>query len=219
MKLKDALKWFDELEEDKDKNENEESIKTCLITREKIKNEITLKCGHSFEYDALLRHYILQKTGLRYYNSHSCPYCRADISHFIPYYENSLFATNSDYYYKSSRFKKSMNNYLVCSHVYQKGYNKGLQCYNSGHKFKCGIYCMKHKPKNKSIKQTEQNEQNEVYQNNSVNVLTNKKEIKPEERCIKNTVKGHQCKCRIFDKETKLCKRHYNLLNKSTQSV
>ena len=78
---------------------------------------------------------------------------------------------------------------------------------------------MKHKPKNKSIKQTEQNDQNEVYQNNSVNVLTNKKEIKPEERCIKITVKGHQCKCKIFDKETKLCKRHYNLLNKNTLSV
>lgn len=219
MKLKDALKWFEEIEEDKDNNinnENEENVKKCLITREPIKNEITLKCGHSFEYDALLRHYILQKNGLRYYNSHSCPYCRKEISHFIPYYENSKFATNSDYYFKSSRFKKSMNNYLVCSHVYKKGYNKGLQCYNSGHKFKCGIYCMKHKPKNN---QHNENTQNEVYQNNSVSILTNKKEIKPEERCIKITVKGHQCKCRIFDKETKLCKRHYNLLKKSTQSV
>ena len=42
MKLSDALKLFDESETD------QSTRKECLITRQEIKNEIILKCNHSF---------------------------------------------------------------------------------------------------------------------------------------------------------------------------
>ena len=58
MKLSDALKLFDEVQSDN-------SVKECLITRQEIKNEMTLKCNHSFEYDALLKTSRWNTTSLR----------------------------------------------------------------------------------------------------------------------------------------------------------
>ena len=76
MKLSDALKLFDENESDA------ATRKECLITRQEIKNEITLTCNHSFEYDALLKNIFGCQQNYHY---HKCPYCRKVISGFIPY--------------------------------------------------------------------------------------------------------------------------------------
>ena len=78
MKLSDALKMFD-------KEQSDSSVrKECLITRQEIKNEIVLKCGHGFEYDALLKHLTVTQ---RHYDYHKCPYCRKINSGFIPFYQ------------------------------------------------------------------------------------------------------------------------------------
>ena len=49
MNLNDALSWLNEYEK------NQEVIDDfCHITKEKIKNKMTLSCGHAFEYEAIL---------------------------------------------------------------------------------------------------------------------------------------------------------------------
>ena len=117
---------------------------------------------------------------------HGCPYCRTKMDLFIPYYEN-----NNVIKFKptNSIFK---NNYLKCSHTYTKGKKKGTQCECPGQKFLNGVYCFNHR----NIR------------------FRMKKENKESKICTQILKNGNPCKCKVFDEESGLCKRHYNLKNK-----
>ena len=174
MKLSDALLWAED--------ENTVNDNVCLITKEKIKNEIKLPCGHIFEYDALLNNF-LNTIGPKIFYMHKCPYCRTEHNGFIPYYK-------TDKNHDINQFKRTNNTYFKCSHVFKGGKNKGNNCTSCAHKFENGIYCIKH------------------YS------YYNKLQNKP--RCSKILKNGNRCKCNVFDKETKLCKRHFNLLKNNS---
>ena len=113
---------------------------------------------------------------------HVCPYCRTKHDLFIPYYE----------IYNMQHPKPSMfnNNYLKCSHHYCHGKNKGKQCESPGHIFNNGIYCFKHK---------------------NLRKRSQKSKIYSTEICKQTLKNGKPCSCKVFDVESGLCKRHYNL--------
>ena len=51
-----------------------------------------------------------------------------------------------------------------------------------------------------------------VFQHNNIINNKNKHYISRCEKILKN---GNQCKCKIFDSDRNLCKRHYNILIKN----
>lgn len=174
MNLKDAFELIDA-------ESNKSTKKECLITRQPIENEISLKCGHCFEYNALLQNMMYTQT---VYNFHRCPYCRRKFENFIPFYEIN---DNIENVYNKNKQVFKKNDYLRCHHVFCSGKNKNNLCGKSANKFNTGIFCYQHYNKSKS---------------------TNKL---PCSKILKN---GNQCKCKMYDSESKLCKRHYNILNK-----
>lgn len=176
MNLNEALAWLDEHE-----NTNSEQ-QLCYITKRPIEDNITLKCGHSFEYIALYTH--LMKTQNKN-TTHTCPYCRSCYPSFIPFHEKSL---GIDHVYRDTLFK---NMYLKCSHTFVSGKRKGCQCNRPAQSFQNGIFCFNHY-KQRKLKE--------------INFNVNK--------CSQTLQNGKACTCKIFDEETKLCKRHYNLMLK-----
>ena len=183
MKLSDAFKLFD------DDNNDSSLRKECLITRQEIIDEIIMKCNHSFEYDAVLKH--LLATQCRY-DYHKCPYCRKIFPDFIPYYQtaNSKENTGEELLnsINKSIFKK--NNYITCSYCFVSGKNKGKCCGKTGHKFNEGNYCFAH--------------YKQVTKNKSKNSVI----FSQKQQCCKILKNGNQCKLNCFNKETGLCKRH-----------
>ena len=184
MKLNDALNWLDTIEQDASPDV------CCYITKQPIVYQMKLKCGHTFEYNALYSHY--RKTQMNI-SCHNCPYCRSCIPMNIPYNEEALNMEHKDARYRNSYFK---NNYLKCSYQYKSGKQKNMKCTNCAHYFKRGIYCFKHEKQlaNKEEKKASSKETNIVY-------------------CSKVLKNGNTCKCKMFDVDTQLCKRHYNLKN------
>lgn len=134
MKLEDALKW---MEDNETQYNNEECI--CPISKQPIVNNITLKCGHSFEYQNLFNEMIKNGKNTK---CHKCPYCRHVSLGFIPYYE---IKTMENYYKVKNRLNNFNNNYLQCEHVFKSGKNKGTTCNKCAHKFSHGNYCFLHK--------------------------------------------------------------------------
>ena len=182
MKLSDALKLFDE-------NESDATIrKECLITREEIKNEITLKCNHSFEYDALLKNIFGCQQNYHY---HKCPYCRKVNSGFIPYCQHpddnkmgeELLNTIDQ-----TMFKK--NEYITWSYCFSSGKNNGKPCGKGGQKFNLGNYCFAHYKQTTKQKSPSEN---------------------TKKQCCKILKNGNQCKLKCFNHDTGLCKRHEKL--------
>jgi len=182
MKLSDALKLFDE-------GESDSMIrKECLITRQEIKNEIVLKCNHSFEYDALLKNIFGCQQNYQY---HKCPYCRKVNPGFIPYCQhpdNNKVGQELLDTIETGIFKK--NEYITCSYCFSGGKNKGKSCGKWGHRFNEGNYCFAH------YKQ-----------------ITKKKTNTPlskttKKQCCKILKNGNQCKLKCFNNENGLCKRH-----------
>ena len=188
MNLNNALKWLE--------NNNIPDENTCLITKLPIQNNITLKCGHCFEYNALLNN--LLQVQKRNNNYHKCPYCRSIYKNYIPYYENNLnnyhdkYISNKKYYFlldKNNNVNKNFfkNDYLTCSYIYKTGKNKGECCKRVAHNYSNGIYCTQHYKSEYNKKE-----------NNKC-------------RCNKILKNGNQCKFNVFDNNNQLCKRHYNL--------
>lgn len=163
-------------------NENETEDKNiCYITKMPIKNEIKLECGHSYEYEALHEYLINDQDK---YNTHNCPYCRRIFPNFIPFYE-------TDNINKLSNEKLYNNTYLTCQYIYKSGKKKNTCCNKYAHKFTKGIYCFNH---HNNILKKEQK------------ILDNSNNI-----CIQKLKNGKPCKCKIYDNETNLCKRHFNI--------
>ena len=130
MNLSDA---FNLLESDKCISSSYE----CLITREPIRHEIKLKCGHCFEYSALINNL---KNTQQTFNYHSCPYCRRSFKNFIPLYEECLDEIPKDINCKI--FNK--NDYLTCQYIFSSGKCKGEFCSKNANKYKDGIFCPSH---------------------------------------------------------------------------
>lgn len=183
MNLNDALSWFDSLEE-------EDETPRCYITKQPMKHEITLKCGHSFEYNALLTHFFTTKKNSA---QHVCPYCRSCFSLFIPYHEEACSLRNDSNNMRMSVFK---NDYLTCKYTYVSGKKKNTKCNRMGHHYKNGIYCPCH---NKQLVAAEKKKQEQIF-----DVVS----------CTQTLKNGKPCMCKEFDIKTHLCKRHYNLKNK-----
>jgi len=75
-----------------DSTETNNNEKKCLISNKNLeKNAITLKCNHCFNYEALLKEVIKQKTPNRLEIQRlkkfqmKCPYCRHVHDHILPY--------------------------------------------------------------------------------------------------------------------------------------
>lgn len=179
MKLNDALKWLEEEEKEEEKEEDKDVQESCFITKQPIVYNITLPCGHAFEYDALFQNLMYTQ---KKHNYHTCPYCRSTFSSFIPYYETNIIRK-----YRHALFK---NNYLKCSYIYKSGKKKGCSCDHEGHLFKSGKYCFRHK------------RQMDMKQVLNIHV------------CSATLRNGKSCSCKVFDTESQLCKRHFNLKNK-----
>ena len=184
MKLSDALKLFEE-------DQLDNSVrKECLITRQEIKNEIMLKCNHSFEFDALLKHL----TGTqRCYDYHKCPYCRKVNTGFVPFCQSPDSTEYGETLLNNINrniFKK--NEYITCSYCFVSGKNKGKCCGKVGHKFNDGNYCFAH------YKQVTRQK-----------IQSSKKQAKPQ--CCHILNNGNQCKLKCHNTETGLCKRHNNV--------
>jgi hypothetical protein len=136
MKLSDALKLFSDDETDVSMR------KECLITRQEIRNEIILKCNHSFEYEALLKQLMSSQ---RHYDYHKCPYCRRVNSGFIPFCQNpDSEKCGEDLLNTIERNIFRKNDYITCSYCFVRGKNKGKCCGKVGHKFNEGNYCFSH---------------------------------------------------------------------------
>lgn len=185
MKLSDALKIFNEEQSDNS------GRKECLITRQEMKNEIILKCNHSFEHEALIKHLVGTQ---RHYDSHKCPYCRKVNSGFVPFYQSPESTERGEQLLNNinrSLFKK--NEYITCSYCFVSGKNKGKCCGKVGHKFNEGNYCFAHY-KQVTRQKTE----------------SSKKQLKPQ--CCHVLKNGNQCKLKCFNTESGLCKKHDNVV-------
>jgi hypothetical protein len=175
MRLVDAIGWFEKEQKNEETNKMEN---LCLITKQPIKNKITLKCDHSFEYVALLKYYIKSYSNFK---KHICPYCRTIINGFIPYYENTKYKINEKKIMEYFKY----NTYLKCEYCFKYGKNKNTKCNNNANKYINGNYCIKHK--------------------NMMDKKMNKVE------CCKILKTGNKCKCTMFDTNSGLCKRHFNM--------
>lgn len=176
MNYQDALEMFEHVT-----NETPITSNECLITRQPIENEIILKCGHMFEYNALLNNlYTTQQS----FNYHSCPYCRCTFQNFIPFYECCQDNITIDERKKTKMFRK--NDYLTCQHVFLSGKRKNEYCNKDANQYNIGVFCSFHN-KQKTQKKS----------NNYICLCT---------KILKN---GKTCKNKMYDNETNLCKRHY----------
>lgn len=176
MKLEDALKW---METNESKCDHEGNI--CPISKQPIKNKITLNCGHSFEYHNLFHELIKNGKNTKF---HKCPYCRQISIGFIPYYE---MESMEKYYKVKNRLNNFNNNYLTCEHVFKSGKNKGTTCNKCAHKFSHGNYCFLHK----RIKQQKENTKT------------------PEKsRCSHILKNGNQCKKSCSKNSNEFCYIH-----------
>lgn len=184
MNLQDALNWVEEHESNIEESKND----ICLISKLPIRDGycIELQCGHKFDYEYLHNHFTLTRCSKQ---KVQCPYCRSNYSGFIPFYELDCMKSflNSNI---TSRFRNHM---LTCKYEYKMGKNKNKICNCSAHKFKNGIYCLKHH--NQVLRSIQKNSE-------KTNKMT----------CQGITKKGIQCKC-AAKLGTNYCKRHSEINN------
>jgi hypothetical protein len=109
------------------------NLKTCLISKEPIINEICLPCKHSYEYEYLYEEIKQQK--LRHKNYFKCPYCRTIYNCSIPYYELDNIEK-----IKNVNIGNILNILECCSN-----------CKKPANKFKNGNFCWKHYEKSKIV--------------------------------------------------------------------
>ena len=133
MKLKDAMKYCNLLEETIDSKNIDDF---CLITKMPINNKITLPCNHVFEYDALLNNLLYSQTNYTY---PICPYCRKKHDGFIPYNNN----TSVKIIHKNYKIFNT-NNYIKCSYCFKSGKSKNTNCEKVGHFFDNNHFCFQH---------------------------------------------------------------------------
>jgi len=172
MKLKDAMKLFDDLVEDSvlDDSNNEE---LCLISKLPMKDKFTIECGHSFEYPYLYNEYKKQFYEQKSYYF-SCPYCRRKSIKALPYIHSINPITNEVLEFDKPYFRKlnqRLYDNFLCEYTPKTGKNKGVTCCALGHKFSHGRFCISHMRFNEKYRKTENTP-----------------------RCMANTKNGNRCK-------------------------
>ena len=141
--LKLLLQQLEELDNNSNiinNNNNNNNNTKCLITGNNIEtnNIIKLNCNHTFDYISLVNEFKLQKEYK--YKIFMCPYCRQNLSGFLPLHSNYgqiKGITSNAYSFLNNTPEKK------CKYIINKGKNKGNYC-NNNKKYYNLNYCSKH---------------------------------------------------------------------------
>jgi hypothetical protein len=132
-------------------------ITVCSITHEPCVNPITLACGHTFEYTALVAELVnrnlINKAG-RYAHAtdrthkagFKCPYCRTVHTNTLPYFRLEGITCRAGI---NSPVSRQMEYQHKCGVPYKSGPNKGTPCNKVAYYHSPGAterYCSKHGP-------------------------------------------------------------------------
>lgn len=125
------------------------SENNCLITDKPLTdNYITLNCNHTFNYNAIYKEAINQKTKYNpnettklKMNELKCPYCRQVTPNILPYVPSitsvcKIIGVTIPVKYSLPHKK--------CSWIFKCGKNKGSVCGTHGFTSEHGDYCVKH---------------------------------------------------------------------------
>lgn len=147
----------------------------CLITNQKlIEPFITLDCKHKFNYDAIYKEVMQQKTKinglettkLKLYQI-KCPYCRHITDNLLPPRKGfqTIFGVNAPLKYCMGL--------TCCEYVYCSGIKKGKQCGKKGiHK-----YCRAHQKIMDNRIKKQQEKEKKAYKKNIVKKKNNGEDI------------------------------------------
>lgn len=194
--LPNEINFYDEL--NKLDSDNEDDVNTCLLTRLPLdKNNITLACGHIFNFEPLFKEVCAQKrrTSTSHleiqklnHNEIKCPYCRQTQDKLLPYVKLN----------KSMNYINGVNSpeelcmeFHTCGYCFKSGKNKGMMCSKPAYYYTTECYCSSHHSimsKRQNIAKTDYKQCNFIL------------------KCGKR--KGQLCGGKICDDENKLCKRH-----------
>ena len=203
--LEDNINFYDELNKSDDEDDDDENI--CLLSNMPLdKNCIKLPCNHTFNFYALYKEVINQKTytpsshlntDRLYIHQIKCPYCRQKCDYLLPHVKindnvNFILGVNSPEKYSMS--------YHKCEYIMKSGKNKNNKCSKSAFYIDDNCYCSKHHSiiKKKQEKQEEKEKEKEKTQTDSIGCI-----------CILKTGKrkGEKCGIKIFKND--FCKRHF----------
>lgn len=204
----DNINFYNELkkslENDAINNENNaiNNDGKCLISHELLDNTyIKLPCKHSFNYIPLYKDVYNQKICFNKLeivklkeNQMKCPYCRTVINYILPY----NYSIPNIMKVKGVNFPVKWGLYsYICKYTFKSGKKKNICCDK-----KCiQEYCQSH------LKYKDKDNNND---NKTQNNITCSSIIKYGKN------KGKQCDCSKIYENSQLCKRHWNLKNKTT---
>ena len=155
-----------------DSGDEDENNEYCLISKQPLTfNYITMKCGHKFNYDPLLKEIITQKKKrnplnitVLAINQIQCPYCRTvhpKLLPFIPIDNNKIPIRGV------TAPKHFCMDVHKCTWKFKNGKCKGECCGNTGYENENGIYCIQHhkriKPKEEFLSWNEEMEDLKKY--------------------------------------------------------
>lgn len=178
----------------------------CLISNEVLDNTyIKLPCKHSFNYVPLYKEVYNQKICFNKSeiiklkeNQMKCPYCRTVINYILPYDYSIPNITKV----KGVNFPVKWGLYShTCKYTFKSGKKKNICCDK-----KCiQEYCQSHLKYKEKQNQNQNDTQNQSQNDNTCSSII---------KYGKN--KGNKCGCSKLYENSQLCKRHWNLKNKTT---
>lgn len=135
------------LNDSSDDDDDEKEL--CLISyKPLVYNNITLSCGHKFNYEPLLKEVITQKTNrnplnvtILSLNELQCPYCRNKQSKLLPFIPTEDYQRPIRGVTAPSLFCMTIN---TCTWKFKSGKRKGECCGKPGYENANGIYCGMH---------------------------------------------------------------------------
>ena len=154
MDMISQVDFFNMMNDDVELN-GEQSTDMCGLTHESCMNPITLECGHTFEYTALVTELVnrrlvnklnryAQRIDRSTTNGFKCPYCRSIQTNTLPYFRMEGVALSAGI---TSPAKRQMEYPHHCSVPCKSGKNKGSPCgkiafFHTGDAIQ--RYCAKH---------------------------------------------------------------------------
>jgi len=231
MELNDCSDYFYKQLLSNDNTESNDDNNYCLITHEPLEESIKLDCSHSFNYDAIFKYVLNQKTKfnlleyrkyiLKFYQI-MCPYCRTVQNKLLPYKKNIRPEKRHGVNYidlrKVSTYDRTCGGlkYIKLDDSLNTSFCSddemiGVPCANIGsyvieniHSKDVKIYCKS--CKEHALKQPE------MIIHPKLNIDTNDKSINTETNIcshilLKGKNKGLFCKNKLYKND--LCKRHF----------
>lgn len=155
-----------------DSDEEDENNECCLISKQPLSfNYITLKCGHKFNYEPLLKEIIIQKKKrnplnitILAINEVQCPYCRTVHPKLLPFipienYKSSIQGVTAPKYHCMVVH--------TCLWKFKSGKKKNECCGKPAYETKNGVFCSTHqkcfKPKEPVLSWNEEMESLKKY--------------------------------------------------------